>query len=76
MPKLPRMNGKEMVKALTRAGFFVHHQTGSHVHLRHAKILHLRVTIPCHTSFNLPLFVIKSILKQAELPLRDFLKLL
>ena len=76
MPKLPRMNGKEMVKALTRAGFFVHHQTGSHVHLRHTQVLHLRVTIPCHTSFNLPLFVIKSILKQAELPLRDFLKLL
>ncbi|MGN6369651.1 MAG: type II toxin-antitoxin system HicA family toxin [Phycisphaerae bacterium] len=35
MPKLPRIKGKELVKALGRAGFVVIRIKGSHHFLRH-----------------------------------------
>ena len=76
MPELPRLNVKDVISALQRAGFYIHHQKGSHVHLRHADKPRLRVTIPYHTHFDLPLFVIKNILKQSEVALADFIKLL
>lgn len=31
MPKLPVVSGQDVVRALTRAGFEVHHQKGSHI---------------------------------------------
>ncbi|MFQ6124268.1 MAG: type II toxin-antitoxin system HicA family toxin [Candidatus Heimdallarchaeota archaeon] len=34
MTKLPIISGKKVVKALSRVGFFVHHQKGSHIVLR------------------------------------------
>ena len=73
---MPTLNGKDAVKVLLRANFFIHHQKGSHVHLRHKTKTGLRVTIPCHAHFDLPPSVIKSILKQSELSLGDFLKIL
>jgi len=65
-----------MVKALLRADFYVHHQKGSHIHLRHKTNSYLRVTIPYHSRFDLPPSVVKSIIKQADLSLEDFLNLL
>jgi len=76
MTKLPALKPKKVLKALLRAGFYIHHQTGSHVQLRHPQKLHLRVTIPYHSKFDLPPSVINSILKQAEISKEEFLKLL
>jgi len=76
MTKLPALRPKKVLKALLRAGFYVHHQTGSHVQLRHSQKSHLRVTIPYHSRFDLPPSVINSILKQAEISKEEFLKLL
>ncbi len=76
MTKLPALKPKKVLKALLRAGFYVHHQTGSHVQLRHSQKSHLRVTIPYHSRFDLPPSVINSILKQAEISKEEFLKLL
>ena len=39
MPKLPRISAKKVLRALLRAGFYIHHQTGSHVNLRHVRQL-------------------------------------
>ena len=76
MTKLPALKPKKVLKALLRAGFYVHHQTGSHVQLRHSQKSHLRVTIPYHSKFDLPSSVINSILKQTEISKEEFLKLL
>lgn len=37
MPKLPVISGKELVKLLTKLGYEVDHQTGSHIILRQKK---------------------------------------
>jgi len=76
MKKLPSLSSKKLIKALLRAGFYIHSQRGSHVHLRHYQKLHLRVTVPYHAKFDLPPSIVNSILKQAGLSREEFLKLL
>ena len=75
MPKIKALRAKQIVNALLKGGFYVHHQAGSHVQLRHRQKVHLRVTVPRHDKFDLPVFVVKNILKQAELTEMEFLKL-
>ena len=77
MPKkLSALKPKQVVTALKRAGFFIHHQTGSHIQRRHNERSHVRVTVPFHSNFELPPFVVASILKQAEISKEEFLELL
>jgi predicted RNA binding protein YcfA (HicA-like mRNA interferase family) len=61
--KLPRVSGKQTVKALLRAGFIIHRTRGSHYILKHPETGH-RVTIPYHRR-ELALKTLRSILKQA-----------
>lgn len=75
-PGLPVLKPKEVLRALLRAGFEIHHQAGSHVQLRHPGKPHLRVTIPRHDRFDLPSPVLKSVLRQAELTVEEFLEFL
>ncbi len=42
------MSGQKVVKALTRFGYNVDHQTGSHIILRHNGPPHRRLTVPNH----------------------------
>ena len=73
-PKLPALKPKQVVAALLRAGFYVHHQRGSHARLLHTTRLELRVTVPIHNK-DLPLSLLKHrILKQAGLSEEEFLK--
>jgi predicted RNA binding protein YcfA (HicA-like mRNA interferase family) len=58
-----------------RAGFFIHHSTGSHARLFHRAEHELRVTISLHNK-DLPPAVLKSILRQAELTVEEFIALL
>ncbi|MGO9842709.1 MAG: type II toxin-antitoxin system HicA family toxin [Candidatus Acidiferrales bacterium] len=44
--------------------------------LRHPRKPHLRITVPRHDRFDLPPSVLKSILRQAEMTLEDFLDVL
>lgn len=76
MPKITPRKGKEVIAVLLKLGFFKHHQTGSHVQLHHNTKPHLRVTVPRHDKFELPAFVIGSILKQAEISRDEFLHIL
>jgi predicted RNA binding protein YcfA (HicA-like mRNA interferase family) len=46
MPKLPVISGIEAVKALSKIGYEVDHQTGSHIILRQNKYPHRRSTQP------------------------------
>ena len=56
------------------AGFYIHHATGSHARLFHRVKRALRVTIPLHNN-DLPQPVLKSILRQAELTVEEFIAL-
>ena len=76
MPKIPPLKAKTLIKILLKAGFYEHHQKGSHVQLRHRTKTELRVTIPRHDRFDLPPFVVLSILNQADITRKDFLDFL
>ncbi len=75
MPKLPRVIPKKVLAALQRVGFYIHHQTGSHVNLRHTTKLHLHIVIPIHDRDLAPK-TLKSIIIQSEFSLEEFLKIL
>lgn len=75
--RVPIMAGKEVIKALLRLGFTVARQTGSHVHLVKQTVDRtLRVTVPVHGNRDLPIFVMRSIIRQAGYTVEEFLKFL
>lgn len=75
MAKQPVVKPKKVLKALQRAGFYIHHQTGSHVRLIHETESHRRVTIPMHNK-DLKKGTLKSILHQARLSVEEFIEYL
>ena len=75
MATLPTLKGAEVLKALKRAGFYIHHQRGSHARLLNEQRRELRVTVPVHNK-DLPERTLRRILKQADLTDEEFLKLL
>ena len=75
MAKLPVLTPRRLLKALRNAGFYVHHQTGSHVNLRHDIKNHLHVVIPIHTRDLAPK-TLKSILVQAEIGINELIDLI
>ena len=48
MSELPRISGREVVKALTKIGYEQDRQRGSHIILRQTASPHRRVTVPDH----------------------------
>ena len=75
MPKLPRIPAALVIGALKRAHFYIYHQSGSHVQLRHPEKSELRITIPFQRRDLVPK-TLKSIIKQADLSIEEFIKLL
>lgn len=75
--KLPVVSGKEIVKALQKAGFAVVRQKGSHVHLaKQSGERALHVTVPVHANKDLNSFVLRSIIRQAGYTPEEFAALL
>ena len=72
---LPSLKPRQVIRALERAGFFVHHVRGSHYHLRHGDDASLRVTVPYHPR-ELYRALLRSIIKQAGMTVEEFLDLL
>ena len=70
--KLPVVSGKETIKALSKIGYYIRDQKGSHVHLRHPTKRPL--TVPMHNEIDRR--TLKSILKAAEISEEEFIKLL
>ncbi len=73
MSKLPSISSRECVKALERAGFYFKRQEGSHIIMRRddpfaQAVVPERKTMPKGT--------LRSIIRQADLTVADFLKLL
>jgi predicted RNA binding protein YcfA (HicA-like mRNA interferase family) len=75
MSKLPILKPRQIIRALERAGFHLHHQAGSHARFLRGTRPELRVTVPVHSK-DVPLAVLKRILKQASLTEEDFMGLL
>jgi predicted RNA binding protein YcfA (HicA-like mRNA interferase family) len=75
MPKLPRITSRRLIRALLRTGFYIHHQTGSHMNLRHHEKSHLHVVVPQHSGDLAPK-TLKSIIVQAEMTVEEFVALL
>ncbi|MDO8735008.1 MAG: type II toxin-antitoxin system HicA family toxin [Elusimicrobiota bacterium] len=78
MPKLPRIFGKDTVRALQRAGFKIFDQTGSHIYLHKFDGVRFgpRVTVVVHGNKILAPKTLKSILKATELSIEEFIELL
>jgi len=75
MDALPVIKPREVIKALLRGGFYVHHQTGSHARLMHSTKAELRVTVPIHSK-DIPKGTLRRIIRQAGLTIEEFLNLL
>lgn len=73
--KLPRVTGREVVRALERAGFVFDRQRGSHVILIHLQTRQ-RVSVPVHAGRIVKLGTLKGILEDAGLSRDEFGRLL
>jgi len=69
MPKLPRVSGAEVVRALQRMGFAVARQRGSHIVLRRGSS---GCVVPNHR--ELKTGTLAGVLKQAGVSVEEFLK--
>jgi predicted RNA binding protein YcfA (HicA-like mRNA interferase family) len=74
-PSLPSLKPKEVLKALLSAGFYIHHQTGSHIVLKHPSRPSKRVVLPYHNK-DLKRGTLHGILKQAGFSVDEFLNYL
>jgi predicted RNA binding protein YcfA (HicA-like mRNA interferase family) len=74
MPKLPVVSGLEVAKALSKIGYEVDHQTGSHLILRQKEYPFRRITVPMHK--ELAKGTLRAIIRQAGLTVEEFLELL
>jgi len=73
--RLPALTAKQVIRALERAGYFVHHTTGSHYAMRHPTDLSIRITVPYHRK-SLQAKTLHSIIRRAGLTRQQFLDLL
>jgi predicted RNA binding protein YcfA (HicA-like mRNA interferase family) len=73
--RLPAVKPKEVLRALGRAGFIIHHTSGSHHVLKHPAKANLRVTVPFHNK-DLKRRTLGSIIEQAGLTTEEFRDLL
>ena len=74
MSKLPRgLSGKEVIRALINAGFYIKRRKGSHVVLRRGNPFS-QVVVPEHKSIDTG--TLDSIIEGAHLTVDEFIKLL
>lgn len=71
--RLPRISAAEAVRVLEKAGFFLARQSGSHRIFKNAE--GRRVTVPYHSGKELHPKILKSILRDADLTVKEFLEL-
>ena len=72
MPKLPILKSRQIITALEKAGFRKVRQKGSHIQFKRGNLL---VTVPNHPG-DLNPQVLRSIIRQAQMSLEEFINLL
>lgn len=75
MSKLPQIKPERVIRALLKAGFYIHHQRGSHVVLKHPRDSIKRVVVPHHNK-DLKKAVLKDILNKSNISIEEFMKLM
>jgi predicted RNA binding protein YcfA (HicA-like mRNA interferase family) len=73
MSKLPRVSGQDCVKALARSGFYVKRQRGSHIVMRRDEPFS-QLVVPDHKELDRG--TVRAIIRQADLTVEEFAKLL
>ncbi|MDP1545791.1 MAG: type II toxin-antitoxin system HicA family toxin [Anaerolineales bacterium] len=73
MSGLPRISGRECVKALSKAGFYLKRQEGSHMVLRRDNPFG-QVVVPDHKELDRG--TLRAIIRQSGLSIDEFIKLL
>jgi predicted RNA binding protein YcfA (HicA-like mRNA interferase family) len=67
---LPRVSGREVVKALTRVGYEQDRQRGSHIILRQKIYPHRRIVVPDHKEVGKG--TLRAIIRQTGLTVDEF----
>lgn len=73
MNKLPVLSFAEVIKILSKIGFYIHHQKGSHIIMKRNNP-YCRLVVPAHRTIKKGL--LNAIIKQAELTKEDFFRLM
>jgi predicted RNA binding protein YcfA (HicA-like mRNA interferase family) len=73
--KLTGLNGRQIVRALERAGFRLLRVSGSHHILARPGLPGSRVIVPVHGARDLPPGTVRSIIVQSNLTLEEFMSL-
>ena len=73
MSKLPRLSGRECIKALEKVGFRIRRQEGSHIILRRMDPF-AQVVVPDHKELDRG--TLRAIIRQAGMSVEEFVKLL
>jgi predicted RNA binding protein YcfA (HicA-like mRNA interferase family) len=71
---LPRVSGREVVKAFIRAGYEQDRQRGSHIIIRQVSYPHRRITVPDHK--EIAKGTLRAIIREAGLTVEEFKALL
>lgn len=74
MTRLPRVKGKEVVRALQKAGFQVQRTRGSHVFLKHPD--GRATAVPVHPGETIGTGLMAAILRDVEMRAEEFSNLL
>lgn len=73
MPKLPRVSGREAIRAFEKAGWDVARQRGSHVALTKSNSIYT-LSVPLHPVLGPGL--LRDLLRKANLTVEEFIDLL
>jgi len=73
MSKLPRISGRECIKALEKAGFQVKRKEGSHIVLRRTDPF-TQLVVPDHKELDRG--TLRAIIRQATMSVEEFCRLL
>lgn len=74
MTRLPRIKGKELIRALERAGFIIDRTRGSHVFLKHAD--GRATAVPVHSRETMGPGLLRSILRDVEMSTEQLIELI
>jgi predicted RNA binding protein YcfA (HicA-like mRNA interferase family) len=74
MTRLPRLKGRELVRALERAGFTVERTRGSHLFLKHTD--GRATAVPIHSGETIGPGLLRAILRDVEISVDELAHLL
>jgi predicted RNA binding protein YcfA (HicA-like mRNA interferase family) len=74
MTRLPRVKGREVVRALEKVGFIIDRTRGSHVFLKHPD--GRATAVPVHSGETLGPGLLRAILRDVELSVDELIDLL